>query len=376
MNSTNKIKIAVVHDDFIQFGGAEKLILDITNILKSENDFEIEIFSSLISDEWKEIFRKNNIQFNESFLKNFPFCYRLSKVFFIFDLFYFSFQSFNFENFDIVFSSSTRFGQSVITKPKTFHISYINSPARALWDERRYFWGKNFLYKILKIFLPKKRVKDFYTQNYADLVIANSKNIKWKIYKNYKIKSIVVTPFIDIKISLPQLNKENYFVLISRLVSWKNIDFVIDAFNRSGQILKVIGVGQELERLKKKARPNIEFLGYVSEKDKLEILSKAQSMIFQQNEDFGLTLIESLLSGTPIIYYNKGGAKEILNETLGTSFDNQNAESLLKAIEFNKKKKFNEDILRKSGLKYTSDPFRNYLIRLIKSKVMMKKMLI
>jgi len=369
MNSTNKIKIAVVHDDFIQFGGAEKLILEIAKDLKSEIDFEVEIFSSLISDRWKKILKEKDIKFTESFLSKIPFCYQISKVFFLSDLFYLSFQSFNFDRFDIVFSSSTRFGHCVLTKPRTFHISYINSPARALWDERKYFWGKKFLYLVFKNFLPQKRIIDFYSQNFADLIISNSKNIKNKVLKNYKLNSIVLYPFVK-EFQLPYSNsKQKYFVLISRLVSWKKIDFVIEAFNSLDLNLKIIGTGPELIPLKSKSKNNIEFLGYVSENEKFELLSKATGLIFPQNEDFGLTLVESLLVGTPVIYFNKGGAKEILNSKLGTCFNSQDMNSLINSLKLHQEKQFDPNFLRSYGLKFTEKSFTRFIKKLIKSRV-------
>lgn len=372
MRSTKKIKIAFVHDDFIQFGGAEKFFLELILEFKLNPDFEIKVFSSLINKPWKQIFIQNKIIFEESFLNKLPFSYFFHKVFFIFDWFYLAFANFNFDDFDFVISSSTRFGHSILTKPHTYHISYINSPARALWDEKGYFFGKKFFYFLIKNFLPQKRIYDFYSQNYADLIISNSKNIQAKIKKYYNRKSLVLYPFVNLPTQRDEI-KEDYFVLVSRLVSWKRIDYVIQAFNQSGLNLKVIGTGSRIKYYKKISKANISFLGYLSEGDKNEILSKAKALIFPQIEDFGLTIIEAINFSCPIIYYNRGGAKEILNKNLGVPYSEQTKKSLLEALE-----EFNQFIFKKEYskshlIKFSKYPFLKTIQNLIYSHFVKKR---
>jgi glycosyltransferase involved in cell wall biosynthesis len=371
MNSSRKYKIAIVHDDFIQFGGAENLIFDISKKLNLNSDFEIVIYSSLISTKWKKKLSNASLKYQESFLSYIPFCYLISKIFFIPNLFYLAFQSFNFDEFDIVFSSSTRFGHSVITKPSTYHISYLNSPSKMLWSTGEYFKSKDKLYRLVYIFLNNKRVIDQVTQNYSDLVISNSKNIRRKVAKFYRRNSIVLYPYIESGFMLKP--KENYYVLVSRLVSWKRIDYVIKAFNELGERLVIIGSGPQLSYLKKISNSNVKFTGFIGEAAKRELISKSTAMIFPQNEDFGLSIVESLCLGTPILYFNKGGAKEILNESLGIPFEEQNAESLISAINKHKFRSYNVEELLLSGSYYNSDNFIGFLTKLINTRLEMKK---
>lgn len=368
MNSIKKFKIAIVHDDFIQKGGAEFLILNIALFLNKSDEFEVIIFSSLISDEWKKILKDSGLGFQESFLKYFPFSYKISKLFVFFDLFNLAFQSFCFDDYDAVISSSTRFAQNIITKPQTLHLSYINAPARFIWEES----VKNFIHSIIDRNIDWYKETDTRSQKYADLIIANSKNIKRKIKNNYNLNSIVLHPFTDIQMSDTSIKKE-YFVLISRLKKWKRIDFVIEAFNTLGWDLKIIGQGEEFEKLKSVSNSNIEFLGYVSDDEKKILLQEAKGLIFPQNEDFGLTLVESLRSGTPIIYFNQGGAREILNDTFGTPFDLQNKESLIKALEKFKNCEFESKKLHLKSLKFHSSNFIPFLKKLLITQIKMKK---
>lgn len=376
MKFTRKIKIAFVHDDFIQFGGAEKLILEIVREFQNDNEFEVTVFASIISKKWQSILNENKINFKESFLSSLPFVDKYSKFLFFTDLFYIAFSNFDFEEYDVVFSSSTRYAHFLITKPKTFHISYLNSPSRALWDEKKYFFGKKFFYFFIKNFLPEKRILDFYSQTYADLIISNSKNIAFKVKKYYLRNSIVLYPFLNYKNNQIETKKDSYFLIISRLVSWKRLDYVIEAFNLSGHKLIIVGIGPELERYAQTSNKNIEFRGYISEAEKFKLIKHAQALIFPQDEDFGITLLEALKFNCPIIYLNKGGAKEILNSKLGISFENQNIKDLEEALVKFKSFKPEIEAYVKAGSFFNKDYFSNYLKRLINQKLSKSKSLV
>ena len=230
MNFTRKIKIGFVHDDFIQFGGAEKLFFDLILEFSKDKNYETYVFSSLISQDWKRIFDENNVIYKESFLQKIPFCYRFSKIFFLFELYYLAFQSFDFEGFDVVISSSTRYAHSIVTKPSTYHISYINSLPKMFWEPEKYFAGKKFEYKAFSYFSPYFQRLDYITQHSADIVSTNSKNIRNKYKKNTLRKSLVLYPYTNV-ITNASNDKSDFYLLISRLVSWKRIDYVLEAFS-------------------------------------------------------------------------------------------------------------------------------------------------
>ena len=329
------LKIAIVHDDFIQNGGAEFFIFEIVEELQKNQKFNITVVSSIITSEWKRKFREIGVDTKESFIGRLPLVKYYSKILFLTPLFYMSFESFDFSEFDLVLSSSTRYGQSIITKPETIHISYINSPGKMMWETKKYFYGKKFLFTLIQNFLPLNRVYDYYSQHRADYLLANSKNISSKIHKNYKLDSQVLYPFINFeKIKKNNIAKKDYYILISRLIPWKRIDFVIEAFNELELPLIIVGSGDEtyIEKLKKNANKNISFVGFVSDLEKYRMLEEARGLIFPQDEDFGLTIIESLYLNTPVIYFNQGGAKEILKDIYGIAFNLQERRSLVDAI--------------------------------------------
>lgn len=365
-----RLKIAVVHDDFIQYGGAEFLVLDLLKELKKNPNLQITVFSSIISSNWKSKIEQLGISYVESFLSKVPFSSKISKIYFFSNLFYLAFESFDFSEFDIVFSSSTRFGHSVITNPNTLHISYINSPSKALWEVDKYFYGKKFLYNLIKNFLPQKRVYDYVTQQRSDLIISNSKNILKKISKIYQRNSLILHPFKDLNFNTNS-KKENYFVLVSRIIPWKRIDYVIEAFNSIKENLIIIGKGDSnyLDYLKSISKENITFLGFIANDEKYQLISKAKGLIVSQDEDFGLVIVEALSLGTPIIYYNKGGAKEILSDEFGQSFDFQNSGSLVEAINTFNHKTYSTEKLKNYSLKFTSGHFIERLNEIFRTKM-------
>jgi glycosyltransferase involved in cell wall biosynthesis len=368
MNFTRKIKIGLVHDDFIQFGGAEKLFLDLILEFSKDENYETYVFSSLISEEWKKIFDENKIIYKESFLKKIPFCYKFSKIFFLFELYYLAFQNYDFEGFDLVVSSSTRYAHSIVTKPNTYHISYVNSLPKMFWEPEKYFAGKKFEYKILLNFFPYFQRLDYITQHSADIVITNSKNIRNKYKKNTLRKSLVLYPYTNV-ITNASRDKSDFYLLISRLVSWKRIDYVLDAFAELPEKkLKILGTGNMLKKYQRNSPPNVEFLGFVSEAEKIKLLSTAKGLIIPQDEDFGLVILESLMCRTSLIYFNKGGASEVLNSKVGESFDFQSKDFLKEAIDKNSENLYKIEDFEEVIGPYSKDNFLRFLRSLITKK--------
>jgi len=373
-----KFKLAIVHDDFIQQGGAEFLVFELLQELSKLENISVKVYSSIINYYWKEKFNSIGLEYQESFLAKIPFSDKISKLYFLSNLFYLAFESFDFSEYDVVFSSSTRFGHSIITKPSTLHISYLNSPSKMLWEVNKYYYGKKFIYNLVKNFLPDKRIYDFVTQQRADMIIANSKNILKKIKKIYQRDSIILYPFKNgfnnqhsKYTTLVTKNSTPKYVLISRIVPWKRINYVIETFNLNQENLVIIGKGDKdyLKQLKSQSKPNIRFLGYVSDEEKTQILSSAKALIVSQDEDFGLVIVEALSLGTPIIYYNQGGAKEILSSEYGESFESQNSSSLQEALNNFKSKTYSKNKLREYAQKFSSEHFIKEIIKMFNSKV-------
>lgn len=345
------MKLALVCDDLIQFGGAEKVFLAV-----SKEFPEAPVFTAVISDEWKKILNEKGIKFHTSFMQNLPFITKIYRYYSSLFFHVYAMESFNLNDYDTVLSFSSRYGHFVITKPGTKHICYMHSPGRMFWEPFSYFESENYGYlKMLKkigdlfVQIPSSilRILDYISAQRVDKFIANSQMTQKRIKKYYGLESVVINPFIDLSEYTLDLRteKSDYFLIITRLASWKKVDIAIDACESLGLKLKIIGDGPAKKDLLEKAGSNTELLGHVSDKDKIEYLKNCIALIATQQEDFGITTLEALSLGKPVIAFRGGGSLEILKEGVtGEFYNEQTSDSLKETLRtFNPSKYLYED---------------------------------
>jgi len=322
------MKVVIVHDFLIEYGGAEKVLADLLKLYPKADLF------TLYYDQKKlgQFFDKHNPKV--TYLQKYP---KLLKGAALRPFCPSAIESFSFENYDLVISNCNSFAKGIITPPDIPHICYNHSPTRYLWDyyhkylkEHHLLGFKGFVIKPIFSYL---RLWDFNAAKRVDYYIANSINVKKRIEKFYHRDSKVVYPGTDLK-KFKNNQKGDYFLLISRLSKYKKVDLAIKAFNKLNQKLIIIGAGPERKNLEKMANNNIKFLGFKDNKIVQSYFSRARAFIFPQEEDFGLTPIEAMASGVPVIAFKKGGALETIKEGLtGIFFAKQTSKSLTKAIE-------------------------------------------
>ena len=302
MSYNHNVKIALVHDDFCQAGGAENLFAEIAAIWP-----QAPIYTSLVN--WQKLPPAiDRLRVETSFLQKIPFAAKFFKS--LLPLYPLAFESFNFTAFDVVISSSTRFSKSIITSPHTIHICYLNSVPRFLWDHhaKKQYLRQPFIF-LLKPFFTWLSRYDLAASSRVDYYIANSQNIRKKIKNFYNRDSEVIYPFIDFnffktpKIHNWQLKDQSYFLIVTRLVKWKRVEIAIAAFKKLKLNLKIVGSGPDEERLKNLANgfENIEFLGKVTPKELIDLYQNASYFIVTQEEDFGLSALEAQACGVPVI---------------------------------------------------------------------------
>lgn len=253
------------------------------------------------------------------------------------------------ENADLVLSSSHCVIKGVQKPLGAKHVSYIHSPMRYLYDQYDVYFGKDAPFyqqmgaKVFKDYLVNW---DKASNSNVDLMIANSNFVQQRISKYYGTSSVVVHPFVDLKdFRQTQQNlpaKEDYYVMVTAFAPNKRVDLAIEVFNRMKKKLVIIGSGQQERMLRAMANPNIHFLGNVGRDEVIQTLAKARAMIFPGVEDFGITPLEALASGTPVIAFKKGGVLETLNNEVAHFFNDESIESLENAV--------NEFELRKMDL--------------------------
>lgn len=322
------MRIALVHDYLSQDGGAER-------VLKAFHELWPEAPIFVLFHDSEKITDFNSTTINESFLSRLPFVRQHFQWYL--PLIPLATEKYNLEEFDVVLSSTSAFAKGILTAPHTLHISYCHTPARYLWSDTHQYVAHLKYNPLVKIFLPrlisKMRLWDTMSADRVDHFVANSRTVQFRIQKYYRRESDVIHPPVNLSAFSINEKLDDYFVAGGRLVPYKNLDLVVRAFNRLGQPLKIFGIGNELSQLRSIAKPNILFLGRVSETEKAKLLAGARAFIHPQIEDFGITPLEAMASGRPVIAYAGGGATETVvpNET-GVFFNEQNWESLYDTI--------------------------------------------
>jgi len=280
-----------------------------------------------------------------------------------------AFESFNFDDYDLVISVSSEAAKGVITKPQTKHICYCLTPTRYLWSHHdEYFKGLAF--KVLtKPVVNYLRMWDKIAAQRPDVMLSISKAVQERVTKYYDRDSLIIYPPVDtrnFKVQDSKIKKEDYFLFVSRLVPYKKAGLAVEAFNNLGLPLVIIGAGSEEKKLRFLAKKNITFLKNLTDAELAHYYQNARSLIFPGEEDFGIVMVEAQAAGIPVVAYKKGGALDIITEgKTGLFFDEQSSESLIQAVrKLNKVKFIRENIVESTG-KFSKEKFKKEFKKLV-----------
>lgn len=364
--SLSKAKVALVFDWMTSRGGAEKVNLQLHKLFP-----DAPIFTSIFDREAHPEFSGADIR--TSFIDKLPFAKSKHQLYL--SLMPQAYEAFDLSEFDIVISSSHSCAKGIITKPETMHICYCHSPMRYAWDNWHEYIKNYKINGLVKFFgkkaIHKIRMWDKIAAERVDYYIANSHTTKRRIEKYYRKPASVIFPGIQCSKYKLAEKSEGYFLAVGRLTGYKRFDLLVECFNKIGLPLKIAGTGVDQEKLQAQARGNIEFLGYVKDKELSKLYAEAEALIFPQLEDFGLTPIESMASGRPVIAYNKGGALDtIINDKTGVLFNKQTPESLKKAINYfiENKKKFKRNAIREHAENFDNKVFKSEMKKYLQKK--------
>ncbi len=361
------MKVALVHEFLTQYGGAERVLEALLEIFPNAT------IHTLVFDRQKmgKYFGKYEIK--TSWIQKMPL--GVSKYKWYLPIMHKAIESFDFEKYDLVLSDASAFAKGVITKKNTLHICYCHTPTRYLWNETEFYLKTApipfFIRPVMPYVINNLKKWDYKAAQRPDFIIANSKTIQKRIKKYYDRDSVVIHPFVDVEKFCISKNIKNYYLIAGRMVPYKRYDIVIKAFNNLDKELKVVGSGYGLEDLKKITKSNkIEFLGRVSDKDLVKYYSECIAYVFPALEDFGITPLEAMASGRPVIAYKAGGATEtVVDGKTGSFFINQDENSLTKAIEKFNHKKFNPLEIRNHALKFAKHGFKDKIKKFVNSKI-------
>jgi len=242
-------------------------------------------------------------------------------------------EEFDFSEFDVVLSSNTAFSHGAVMPLHTKHICYCHSPMRYAWDwtneykiENKISGLKKVLYSVM---MKKLRIWDQAAGDRPDMYIANSKNVQNRIKKYYSCDSDVIFPPVDVDRFKLSPKNDDYFLIVSTLTPYKKIDLAVSMFNKIGRKLVVIGGGPHREYLESIAGDNVEFLGFQSDEAVTEYIQDCRALIFPGEEDFGITPLEAMAAGKPVLAFGKGGSLEtVIEGKTGEFFTEQSTESM------------------------------------------------
>lgn len=283
-------------------------------------------------------------------------------------------ESFDLNKYDIVLSDSSSVAKGVITPPDTMHICYCHSPMRYAWEFSHEYAGKmagkgGLKSKLLSYFLTGVRLWDNVSADRVDYFIANSHNVAKRIWKHYRRESVVIHPPVRCNLFNMSDVDEDYFLIVSRLQEYKRIDLAVEAFNKLGLPLVIIGDGPDRKKLEGMANSNIKFLGRESDEVIKEHYAKCRAFLFTGEEDFGITPLEAMASGRPVIAYRKGGALEtVIENKTGIFFDNQKCDELINAIKKFENINFDKKAIRKHAETFDEVIFKQKISGFIEEK--------
>ena len=357
-------KIALVHDWFTVYSGSERVCEQILKLYPEADVFSLVDF---LPDNQRRFLEGKKP--GTSFIQNLPFA--RSKYRQYIGLMPIAVEQLDLSHYDLVLSSSHAVAKGVITGPDTLHISYIHSPLRYAWDMQQQYLREAHLERGIKgafarLLLHYLRLWDLRTANGVDLFLANSQFIARRIYKVYRREASVVYPPVDVDFFSLSNQRENEYLAVSRLVQYKKMDLIIDAFTAMPEKrLYVIGDGPDFKRLQSGAGPNITLMGYQPSEVIKERMQKARALIFAAKEDFGIVPVEAQACGTPIIAFGQGGVLETVRDIeqsnpTGIFFGEQSIDSVQNAVHRFEKayQAFSPQACRDNAIRFSIDRFR------------------
>lgn len=362
------MKIALVHDYLVQYGGAERVLEAFGEIWPYAPIY------TLIHDREAMRGKFEERRIYTSFLQQWPLARKHHRLFP--PLMPLAIEQFDFRQYDVVLSDSSSYAKGILTRPETLHISYVHTPMRYAWDDcQKYtedFGFPKFVKRLVPAFMNPIRVWDKVSADRVDQYVANSEFVRKRIAKYYRKEAIVIHPPVDIDrfFVADKKDRQEYFLMVGRLIAYKRHDIAIEACNRLRLPLKIIGRGPEADRLRQLAGPTVEFLDRVPDKDLPKYYAQCRAFIFPQEEDFGIVAQEAFASGRPVIAYRGGDIVEHLKEgKMGEFFEEQTADSLVVALNRFNPEQYDAHFIRAQAERFDKGQFKDRIKNFVETAV-------
>ncbi len=364
MSKLENLRIAIVHEWFVSYAGSEKVVEQILNLFPNADLFAVVDF---LDDSKRGFIQHKKV--TTTFIQKLPFAKNKFRQYL--PLMPLAIEQLDLSAYDLIISSSHAVAKGVLTSPHQLHISYVHSPIRYAWDLQHQYLQESNLERGIKSWIARwilhqMRIWDTRTANGVDLFIANSEFIARRIQKVYRRSARVIYPPVDLQNYAIQEQKQDFYLTASRLVPYKRIDLIVEAFSQMGdRQLIVIGDGEQMAKIRSKAGRNIKFLGHLEPLQLREFMQNAKAFVFAAEEDFGITPVEAQACGTPVIAYRRGGVCESVrgldgDRPTGVFFPKQTAESICTAVlEFEKSgDRITPIACRENAMRFSTERFQ------------------
>jgi UDP-N-acetylmuramyl pentapeptide phosphotransferase/UDP-N-acetylglucosamine-1-phosphate transferase/glycosyltransferase involved in cell wall biosynthesis len=362
------VRVAIVHDFLYTYAGAERVLEQLVLLFPQADIFSLFDF---LPEKLRGFIGHKRVK--TTFIQRMPMARRKHRVFL--PLMPLAIEQLDVSAYDVVISSSYMVAKGVLIRPDQLHICYCHTPVRYAWDMQNRCLAQSGLIHGMKsvlarIVLHYIRNWDIRSANGVDVFLTNSDFVGHRIQKVYRRRAQTIYPPVDIDGFTLHNKKEDFYVTASRLVPYKRIDLIIDAFRElPDRRLFVIGEGPEMEKLVAKAGPNVHLIGYQSSDRLRQYLQRARAFIFAAEEDFGIAPVEAQACGTPVIAFGRGGATEsVIHGQTGLLFNEQTVKSLTQAITDFEAREWDPALIRKNAERFSIPEFREKFSRIVKTE--------
>lgn len=357
------MKIALVHEMLVKLGGAERVLKKLTDLFPAAPIYTL-LYDKKATDEWfsgRDI-RTSLLQKKYEWLHQPKFLLpKMSRAV----------EEWNFSDYDLVISSSSAFAHGIRTSGKTKHICYCHSPMRYAWDYTHEYtksYSRLGRWMISKILHPIRQW-DFRAASRPDVIFANSRHTQRRIAKYWRRESEVLYPPVNIRRFTPTAHHDNFFLIVSALTPFKRIDLAVKAFKEREEKLVIIGDGAQRSNLEKIAGKNTTFLGRLSDNKVREYYENCRAFIFPGEEDFGITPVEAMACGKPVLAYGVGGVTEsVVPGVSGEFFNKPMAESLVEGLNrlIQNEAQYDPQKIRQIAEKFDETMFEENMLHVVK----------
>jgi glycosyltransferase involved in cell wall biosynthesis len=357
------VKVAIIYDWLNQFGGGERVLSELHAMYP-----DAPVFTTVYAPE-RLPERMRGMDVRTSFLQRVPFARERHRVFF--PLMPLAFEQFDLREFDLVLSASSACAKGVLPAPGSLNICYCFSPCRYLWDSYHEYTAGMWARPLIAPVAHWMRMWDQSSSERVDHFIAISHEVSSRIRRHYRRDSEVIYPPVDVELFRPSSRPpEDYYLVVSRLVAYKRIDLAIEAANRLGRRLVVVGDGPERRRLEAIAGPTVEMRGRLTDEEIRDLYARCRAFVFPAFEDFGIAPVEAQAAGRPVIAFGRGGATEtVVDGATGVLFEEQAVDAVVEAMLTLERRQIDPLVCRRNAERFDRLEFRRRLHAAIQRQI-------